>query len=65
MATGGADRVKTANLPGSGPLYGNAVAAPLGTRPAFPGALPPLRSNVACFKNQPPNLNNAQTGSGP
>lgn len=66
-AGGGSDRVQTGPLPGTGggPLYGNAVLPPLGTRPAYPGRTPPLVSSVACLKSAPPNLNAAQTGSGP
>lgn len=62
---GGDDRVATGSLPGGGPLYGNAVLPPLGTRPAFPGSAPPLVGNVACFKQAPANLNAAKTGVGP
>jgi len=64
-AGGGADRVVTGNLPGAGPLYGNAVLTPLGTRPAYPGKQPPIVRNVPCYTNAPPNLNAAQTGAGP
>jgi ABC-type transporter Mla subunit MlaD len=64
-AGGGADRVVTGSLPGTGPLYGNAVLAPLGTRPAFAGAAPPVRSDVACDLNPVPDLNAAKTGTGP
>jgi phospholipid/cholesterol/gamma-HCH transport system substrate-binding protein len=64
-AGGGADRVATGSLPGGGPLYGNAVLPSLGTRPAFPGQAPPLRRDVACFKNSVPDLNAASTGAGP
>jgi phospholipid/cholesterol/gamma-HCH transport system substrate-binding protein len=62
---GGSDRVATGSLPGGGPLYGNAVLPPLGTRPAFPGKAPPLRRDVACFKNPAPDLNHVQTGAAP
>jgi phospholipid/cholesterol/gamma-HCH transport system substrate-binding protein len=65
VAGGGSDRVQTGALPGTGPLYGNAVVPPLGTRPAYPGKQPPLNSTVPCFKNAPPNLSAAQTGVGP
>ena len=34
---GGWNAVQTGNLGSQGPLFGNAVLAPLGTRPAFPG----------------------------
>jgi ABC-type transporter Mla subunit MlaD len=64
-AGGGSDRVATGSLPGFGPLYGNAVLAPLGTRPAFPAKAPPLRRDIPCFENAVPNLNDASTGAGP
>ena len=64
-AGGGSDRVATGRLPGNGPLYGNAVLPPLGTRPAYPGAKPDLNPSVPCFKSAPPNLNAAATGVGP
>jgi len=65
LAGGGSDRVQTGALPGTGPLYGNAVVPPLGTRPAYPGKQPPLNSTVPCFKSAPPNLSAAKTGVGP
>ena len=61
----GADRVAAGDLPGGGPLYGNAVLAPLGTRPAYPGHQPPIDGNVPCFSSAPANLNSATTGVGP
>lgn len=64
-AAGGSDRVATGSLAAAGPLYGNAVLPPLGTRPAYPGKQPPINDNVACFKSAPPNLNSAKTGVGP
>jgi phospholipid/cholesterol/gamma-HCH transport system substrate-binding protein len=64
IAGGGSDRIMTGSLGTAGPLYGNAVLAPLGTRPAYPGSAPPVRSDVACFKNAPPNLNDVTTGAG-
>ncbi len=64
-AGGGSDRVQTGSLPGEGPLYGNAVLAPLGTRPAYSGAAPPIQRRVACDRNAPPDLNDAATGAGP
>jgi virulence factor Mce-like protein len=62
---GGDLRVATGNLGPEGPLFGNAVLAPLGTRPANPGQQPPIRSDVPCLRNAPPNLNAAATGVGP
>jgi hypothetical protein len=64
-AAGGSDRVATGALPGGGPLYGNAVLPPLGTRPAYPGSAPPLVGTIPCYKNAPANLNAATTGVGP
>jgi hypothetical protein len=64
-AGGGSDQVQTPSVSGVGPLYGNAVLPILGTRPAFAGSPPPLRRNVACYKNPAPNLNSAKTGTGP
>ena len=48
-----------------GPLFGNAVLQPLGTRPAYPGHAPPVVENVACYKNAVPNLNKVITGPAP
>jgi ABC-type transporter Mla subunit MlaD len=62
---GGSDLVATNVLPINGPLFGNAVLPPLGTRPVFPSSAPPLNGNVACFRNAAPNLNAAGTGRGP
>jgi phospholipid/cholesterol/gamma-HCH transport system substrate-binding protein len=62
---GGSDREATTSLGTQGPLFGNAVLPTLGTRPAFPGTAPPVRRDVACFKNAVPNLNAASTGAGP
>jgi ABC-type transporter Mla subunit MlaD len=64
-AGGGSDRVQTGSLPGDGPLYGNAVLAPLGTRPAYSGQAPPIRRSVACDRNAPPDLDDTATGAGP
>jgi ABC-type transporter Mla subunit MlaD len=48
----------------TGPQFlGNPAIQPLGTRPARPASQPPIKSNVACYKNQPPNLA-AKTGPG-
>jgi phospholipid/cholesterol/gamma-HCH transport system substrate-binding protein len=65
LAGGGAAQAHSSPIPGQGPLYGNFVLPPLGTRPAFPGKSPPLRSSVACYRNAPPDLNSAQTGGTP
>jgi phospholipid/cholesterol/gamma-HCH transport system substrate-binding protein len=62
---GGSTLVQTPNLPVNGPLFGNAVLPPLGTRPAFAPKAPPLNSSRACYRNAAPNLNSAATGAGP
>jgi phospholipid/cholesterol/gamma-HCH transport system substrate-binding protein len=59
---GGAQTVSTGDLPLTGPLFGNTTAAPLGTRPAFPGRKPPYNREAACHTNTPPDLNSARTG---
>jgi phospholipid/cholesterol/gamma-HCH transport system substrate-binding protein len=62
---GGAQTVSTGSLPGLGPLFGNAVAPPLGTRPARPASRPPYNRTAPCYRQQRPNLNAARTGGGP
>ncbi len=64
-AGGGGIRGQTPTVPQNGPLYGNFVLSPLGTRPAWTGTAPPLRRDVPCFRNAAPNLNAAATGAGP
>lgn len=62
---GGSDLVHTSALPVQGPLYGNAVLPPLGTRPAWPGQAPAIRSDIACYENPPPNVDDVRTGPSP
>jgi ABC-type transporter Mla subunit MlaD len=62
---GGSIRFQTSRVPTAGPLFGNAVLPPLGTRPAWPGSAPPIRRDVPCYKNQPPSLNRVSTGAAP
>jgi len=63
---GGSDRVATKSTPVSGgPVYGNAVLPPLGTRPAFTGKAPPINRTALCGEQSPPDLNAAKTGVGP
>ncbi len=64
-AGGGTLLVHTPTLPVNGPLYGNAILPPLGTRPAFPGKAPPVRRDVPCFESSAPSLNDVRTGAGP
>jgi phospholipid/cholesterol/gamma-HCH transport system substrate-binding protein len=62
---GGSTPVQTSNLGSQGPLYGNAVLQPLGTRPAWPGQAPPVKSSRPCYQNAAPDLNRVSTGAGP
>jgi phospholipid/cholesterol/gamma-HCH transport system substrate-binding protein len=62
---GGSIPVQTSNLGTQGPLFGNAVTQPLGTRPAWPGHAPPVRSTKPCDENAAPDLNDVSTGAGP
>jgi phospholipid/cholesterol/gamma-HCH transport system substrate-binding protein len=62
---GGSDQVQTSNLGSQGPLFGNAVLPPLGTRPAWPGHAPPVRSGTPCVDNAAPDLGRVVTGAGP
>ncbi len=64
-AGGGDIRAETPSIPGNGPLYGNFILPPLGTRPAFADSPPPVRRNIACYRNAVPNLNRVTTGAGP
>jgi ABC-type transporter Mla subunit MlaD len=64
-AAGGSDRVATSAITHGGPLYGNAVLPPLGTRPAWPGKTPPLKRTLACYRNPAPDLNSVTTGAAP
>jgi phospholipid/cholesterol/gamma-HCH transport system substrate-binding protein len=41
----------------TGELFGNAVSAPLGNRPFYPGRKPPYRPTATCYKQTRPNLN--------
>jgi len=65
LAGGGSTRVASSPLPTGGPLFGNMVYPPLGTRPAFAGSPPPLVRNVPCYQNPAPDLNQARTGGTP
>jgi phospholipid/cholesterol/gamma-HCH transport system substrate-binding protein len=65
LAGGGSNLERTSNIPQGGPLWGNFVLKPLGTRPAWTGKIPPVRGDVPCYRQAPPNLNAAQTGGTP
>jgi phospholipid/cholesterol/gamma-HCH transport system substrate-binding protein len=63
---GGSDLVQTKpSATSQGPVYGNAVLPPLGTRPVFTDAAPPINRTALCGRQAPPKLNSATTGEGP
>jgi phospholipid/cholesterol/gamma-HCH transport system substrate-binding protein len=43
-------------------LFANAIAKPLGTRPAYPGKRPPYKPDVPCYTQTLPNLDGAASG---
>jgi virulence factor Mce-like protein len=43
-------------------LFANAIAPPIGTRPAYTGKRPPYMPHVPCYKQQIPDVNGAATG---
>jgi phospholipid/cholesterol/gamma-HCH transport system substrate-binding protein len=61
---GGGDQTVSMDAGGTpaDPYFANAVALPLGSRPAFPGRRPPYKPDVPCYTNKLPNLNAATTG---
>ena len=44
--------------------FGRAIDPPDGTQPLKPSKAPPVRTDVPCFKNDPPNLNGPQAAVG-
>ena len=44
--------------------FGRAIASPTGTQPLKPSKAPPVRTDVPCFKSDPPNLNGSQAAVG-
>jgi ABC-type transporter Mla subunit MlaD len=63
---GGDDLVATKpSATSQGPVYGNAVLPPLGTRPAFTDKAPPIDRTALCRHQPAPKLNSATTGEGP
>jgi phospholipid/cholesterol/gamma-HCH transport system substrate-binding protein len=63
---GGGDQTVALGPSGGGnaadTIFANAVAKPLGTRPAFPGHRPPYKPDVPCYTQPLPDLNGAPTG---
>jgi virulence factor Mce-like protein len=55
---GGADAISLGSAGGgSGVIFGNNVAVPLGNRPFYPGKRPPYKPDVPCHTNKLPDLN--------
>jgi ABC-type transporter Mla subunit MlaD len=61
---GGNQSISTGSLQGIGPLFGNATAKPIGTRPARPARKPPYNRKFPCYKSKLPNVASARTGPG-
>jgi phospholipid/cholesterol/gamma-HCH transport system substrate-binding protein len=62
---GGSQSVATGSSTLAGdPLFGNASAKPLGTRPKYPQKRPPVVTSVPCYKSTPPNLNGPAANAG-
>jgi hypothetical protein len=62
---GGTVSIETNDFFGQGPLRGNSTREPIGTRPAFPGKVPPFQTEVPCYTQDAPDVNAARTGDGP
>ncbi|HET9075025.1 MAG TPA: MlaD family protein [Solirubrobacteraceae bacterium] len=62
---GGGTLVQTRALPVNGPLFGNAVLPPLGTRPLLPSVAPPVVTTAPCARAAAPDLNAVSTGGTP
>ncbi|HEX4734705.1 MAG TPA: MlaD family protein [Thermoleophilaceae bacterium] len=65
---GGSHFVSTGQAIGGGAgsvQFGNAIAQPIGARPARPAVRPPYNRTFACYKNPIPDINGAATASGP
>jgi ABC-type transporter Mla subunit MlaD len=65
---GGSHFVSTGQALGGGPSTvqtANAIVPPIGARPARPATRPPYNRTFPCYKNPIPDVNGAQTTSGP
>jgi virulence factor Mce-like protein len=65
---GGSHFVSTGQALGGGASsvqFGNAIAQPIGARPARPAVRPPYNRTTPCYKNPIPDVNGAATASGP
>ena len=66
FTTGGGDQTRSSGaINGGPPLFANFIKSPQGTRPARPGAKPPLVRTTPCYTQKAPNLNSARRGGGP
>lgn len=62
---GGSTLVATKSLPVNGPLYGNVILTPRGSRPLLPTALPAVDTSTRCASFSAPDLNRVVTGGTP
>jgi virulence factor Mce-like protein len=60
QAGGGPVRVEAANPNGgfeNTEVFGQTIEAPLGIQPVIPSSPPPIREDIQCHTNDPPNIN--------
>ncbi|HEX6460591.1 MAG TPA: MlaD family protein [Thermoleophilaceae bacterium] len=67
LATGGGGHlIQTGSSSNLGaPFFGNAVSAPAGTRPAYPGRRPPYVSSTPCYRSPVPDVNGPASNGPP
>jgi phospholipid/cholesterol/gamma-HCH transport system substrate-binding protein len=61
----GSNIVSSGPINGGEQLFGNFPGTPQGTRPARPGANPPVKRTAPCYTQSRPDLNGARTGGTP
>jgi virulence factor Mce-like protein len=63
---GGAQQVSLGQgSAGSPPQFGGLPTPPLGSRPFYPGKIPPYKPNEPCYKQKPPDLNGPAAAKAP
>lgn len=65
----GGPQLVAGNNPGGGfedtRNFASAIEAPTGVQPVLPDAAPPVRMDVPCHRNDPPNINGPAAAAGP
>jgi phospholipid/cholesterol/gamma-HCH transport system substrate-binding protein len=65
LSTGNSGTTEPGGGGTGGPLFGNFILEPIGSRPARPATKPPVNRKKACYTNTLPDLNSAKVGAGP